>query len=486
MVRAGRRAGVAGLVVALVLLAGCSGSSAGGSGPGPAPAGSATASAPADVPATSAAPALPGVPAALTDPYSCRGGFICAGLPVPIDRSDPSSPTVTLQVAVEADPSAPRGVLVALNGGPGAAGAPIAGDLAERFGPEVMAAYRVVALDQRGTGTTALSCPALQAETGTRFTPSAAAVRACARTLGARRGHFGTDATVADLDRLREVLGADRLTLFAMSYGTFVAQQYAVAHPARTAALVLDSPFPAGGADPLQLDEVRATPRVLRLACRAARCPGDPVADLAAVVRHGDAAQGADLLALLSAMSAVRPGYDTLLPALRQAARGDRAELDRLLQAYRTGLGTTPEVFSAGLNVAASCGDQRFPWGRSGAPVGGREAAVDRAVGRAGRLYPFDAPSVRAGAGVAGCLPWPPVAPSRVSLGRPALPDVPVLFLAGDRDLAAPVEPLRAAAARAPQGRLVVVRGAGHVVTARPGRGRRVVREALLGGSASP
>ena len=64
--------------------------------------------------------------------------------------------------------------------------------------------------------------------------------------------------------------------------------------------------------------------------------------------------------------------------------------------------------------------------------------------------------------------------------GQPRLPGVPVLFLAGDRDLSAPVESVRGEAARAPGGRLVVVRGAGHVVTARPGRGREVVRDFLL------
>ena len=237
--------------------------------------------------APTSAPPVPGVPAELTDPYACRGGFICAGLEVPLDRADPSGATLTLQVALEADPDASRGVLLALNGGPGAAGAPLAPELVERFGPEVVADYRIVALDQRGTGPSALECPALQQDGATRFVPSADAVRACAATSGDARGHYGTDDTVADLDRLREVLGADRLSLFAVSYGTFVAQQYAVAHPGETELLVLDSALPAGGVDTLQRDVVRATPRVLGLACRAAGCPGDPVADLAAVVAGG-------------------------------------------------------------------------------------------------------------------------------------------------------------------------------------------------------
>ena len=177
-------------------------------------------------------------------------------------------------------------------------------------------------------------------------------------------------------------------------------------------------------------------------------------------------------------MSSARPSYDTLLPALRKAARGDRSALDRLLQAYRTGFGTTPEVFSAGLNAAASCGDQRFPWGRSDAPLAGRQAAVRREVASAGNLYPFDGAAVSDA--LAQCLAWPPVAPSKVALGQPELPGVRVLFVSGDRDLSAPVESVRGEADRAADGRLVVVRGAGHVVTARPGRGRAVVRDFLL------
>ena len=470
MTRGGPRA-LLSAAMAAALLAACTG---GGDEAADRPSRSATPSSQAPT----SAPPVPGVPAELTDPYACRGGFICAGLEVPLDRADPSGATLTLQVALEADPDASRGVLLALNGGPGAAGAPLAPELVERFGPEVVADYRIVTLDQRGTGPTALDCPALQQDGATQFLPSADAVRACAATLGDARGHYGTDETVADLDRLREVLGADRLSLFAVSYGTFVAQQYAVAHPGETELLVLDSALPVGGLDALQRDVVRATPRVLGLACRAAGCPGDPVADLAEVVRAGDGADGADLLSLLAAMSSARPSYDTLLPALRNAARGDRAGLDRLLQAYRTGFGTTPEVFSAGLNAAASCGDQRFPWGRSHAPLAGRQADVRREVASAGNLSPFNGAAVSEA--LAQCLAWPPVAPSKVELGQPQLPGVRVLFVSGDRDLSAPVEAIRAEADRAADGRLVVVRGAGHIVTARPGRGREVVRDLLL------
>ena len=462
----------------LGLLAGCSGGdpdrpSAGASR------GSRTPPPPSS-PASSAPAALGGLEQ-LSGAYSCRGGFTCGSLEVPLDHDDPAAGTTALQVAIETDDDAPRGVLLALNGGPGAAGAPLAPEIAERLGPEVMADYRLVALDQRGTGPSALDCPALQTSSGQSFVPAPSAVRACASTLGATRALFGTDDTVADLEDLRAVLEADEWTVFAVSYGTYVAQQYAVAYPGRVAGLVLDSPLPAGGPDTLELDTMRATGRVLRSACAAQKCAGDPVADLAAVVRRdGD---GPDLLGLVTGMSSVRPAFDTLLPALGQARSGDRADLDRLLQAYRTGFATTAAVFSAGLHSAAYCGDQVFPWGRSSAPVERRGRALRAVVARLGAsaTYPFDARTVAGASGVVECRAWPPVEPSAVARGRVQLPRVPVLLLAGEHDLSAPLESVRGSAAdQLPGSRLVVVRGAGHVVTATPGRGRAAVRDFLL------
>ena len=481
--RGGRTPGAgAATVLLLALVAGCSGGGSDdpdGSGPSGA-AGSRT-------PTSSASPATPTTPAALggldqlEGAYSCRGGFTCGTFDVALDRGDPAGGTISLLVAVETEQEAPRGLLLALNGGPGAAGAPLASELAERLGPDVMAAYRLVAVDQRGTGPSALDCPALQTSWGQSFVPDPAAVRSCASTLGDARALYGTDDSVADLEDLRAALEADRWTVFAVSYGTYVAQQYAAAHRDRVAALVLDSPLPAAGADTLELDTVQATARVLRSACAAQDCPGDPAADLAAVVRRDGG--GPDLLGLVSGMSAVRPAFDTLLPALRRARSGDRTDLDRLLQAYRTGFATSASVFSAGLHSAAYCADQTFPWGRSSAPAGRRAPAVRREVARlsSSATYPFDARTVAGGSGVVECRAWPPVEPSAVARGRVRLPRVPVLLLVGEHDVTTPLESARGSAAdRLPGARLVVVRGAGHVVTASPGRGRTAVRDFLL------
>jgi pimeloyl-ACP methyl ester carboxylesterase len=458
--------------MAVALLAGCSGSAhrGGEASQRPAPTGAPTRPAPAGT--------------GLRDGHACPEAkeFTCATLTVPLDRAAPGGAALALRVAVESVPAAPRGVLLVLTGGPGQGGVSFVPRLVGRLGKAVMAGYRLVMLDQRGTGSTALQCPQLQQAMGFSdlTPPPAAAVTACARTLGEKRRLYSTEDVVADLERLRRALRTDRLTLLGVSYGTFVAEHYALAHPDRTAALVLDSVVPHGGIDPLAVDVMRASRRVLRAACRAAGCPGDPVADLATVVRRdGD---GVALLDVLTTTSIVDPTYGEILPALHAAARGDRARLDTLVAAYRRGSQGPADQLSQGLHASALCSDLRFPWGDSSVPLAGREQRLQAAAGRlaAAQLAPFDRATATGNGLVRQCLPWPPVEPAGLPTGG-NLPAVPVLLVAGDRDLSTPLEWARAEAERAPRGRLVVVEGAGHSVLSRAGKGGEALREFLLG-----
>jgi pimeloyl-ACP methyl ester carboxylesterase len=321
-----------------------------------------------------------------------------------------------------------------------------------------------VKLDQRGTGAGALRCPKLQRAVGSSdvTVPPPGALRACARRIGPRRRFFTTAATVADLDALRRALGVDKLALDGTSYGTYVAERYALAHPRHVSRLVLDSVVPHGDLDPLYTVALRATGRVLRATC-GARCPSDPARDLAAVVRARH--DGVALLDTLIALSIGAPHLGSVPARLRAAREGRPQALDRLVRAVARFEKAPVRAFSSGLHAATLCEDMRGPWGGPASPPTGRVRALGAAAARLtpADVFPFDR-ATAAGQGLAQtCLRWP-ATPVRPPAGGGDLPPVPVLLLAGDRDLSTPLEWAREEAARAPRGRLIVVPGAGHSV----------------------
>jgi len=192
---------------------------------------------------TAPGPAGPGaVPylAGLHDVRPCPGitGFSCAMLSVRLDPFGPAPGRLSLQVTVSDVADAPRGVLVFLTGGPGEPGVPFVPWLTGRLGP-ALRGYRMVMFDQRGTGAGALNCPALQQQMGASdlTVPTPAAVRSCAAAIGPSRRYYATADTVADIEALRATLGVSRITLDGVSYGSYVAEQFALAHPAQVAGL---------------------------------------------------------------------------------------------------------------------------------------------------------------------------------------------------------------------------------------------------------
>ena len=129
--------------------------------------------------------------------HPCPGasGYTCATLDVPLDHAHPGRGTLHLRVGMGDDVHAPHGVLLVLSGGPGQPGLPILHGFVSRALSAEEHGYRIVVFDQRGTGAGALDCKAMQHQMGSSdlTPPTAAAVRACARKLGARRQFFGTE-----------------------------------------------------------------------------------------------------------------------------------------------------------------------------------------------------------------------------------------------------------------------------------------------------
>jgi pimeloyl-ACP methyl ester carboxylesterase len=409
--------------------------------------------------------------ARLTGAHPCPGqaNFTCATLRVPLDHAGQAAGTLDLAVGMDSPGAAPRGVLLFLTGGPGQPGIPFLTRVHTRL-PSELTGYRLVMFDQRGTGAGALKCPGLQSAAGasdlTVVRP--AIVAECADSIGPARRYYSTSETAADIDSLRAALGVSRLTLDGVSYGTFVAERYALAYPTRVARLVLDSVVPQAGADPLYRAALSRTAVVLRSVCAAEHCDWDPAADLAALVARLH--DGPAVLDALVSESVGAPDFRGVLGVLHAARAGRTGPLEAFLAAVRRADSVPAAFLSQGLHESTLCQELARPWDPVASPA--RRAATLSALAAStpnAELYPFDR-ATAVGNGLAqGCLAWPATPPPAVPGGVASspLPPVPVLLLAGERDLSTPLPWARAEAALAPRGRLLEVPGAGHSVQLR-------------------
>lgn len=410
---------------------------------------------------------------------TCPGNldaYRCAILTVPLDRQTAGSERLPLFVVAGGKLDADR-TLVFLTGGPGQAGSGAAERVIGRFGG-ASAGIRIVLVDQRGTGARALSCPRLQDEVGTSdlTVPTPDTVQACGDALGPKRAFYSTTDTVADLEDLRRALGVDRLSFDGVSYGTYVAQRYAAAHPTRVDRMVLDSVVPVTGFDPLMTEVFPEVTRVLEAVCVEASCRRDPSADLAATVRRSPDL-GPALLDTLTAMSVLDPTYGGVLAALRAGATGNDGPARTLVTTWKQRQAAPADVLSQGLHASTLCLDLPFPWGGADTDPAIRGDAVARALAALPKdeLAPFGAATAAGNGFVATCRYWPRTPDAYVDVDPytelPALSrsGPRTLILAGDRDLSTPLIWARAAAAAMPGSRLVVVPGAGHSVQSRGG-----------------
>ncbi len=448
-----------------------------------------TAAAPGGRPGTR--PARPARPA-LTGAHPCPGlhEFTCSYLAVPLDRSGKVPGTLRLQVAAADNVHARLGTLLFLTGGPGQPGVPFVRPVAHELAP-ALRAYRLVMIDQRGTGGESLNCPDLQRQVGESGTlpPTAQAVRSCAETLGIRRNFFTTADTVADLDSLRRAMHLRSWTLDGASYGTFTAEQYALAHPGRVRRLVLDSVVPQHNVNPLYVASMHRAAFVLRQACLQQHCRYDPAAELARVIaRYGYAVRIFGIMVILSIidprLSSPRIGF---LARLHEAANGNPGPLRHLITGFYGGPGVKPQIYSSGLHAATLCADiPVMPWGNAAAPLAGRKAALARAIRRipAAATWPFPPATAGAQGVVQECRYWPPARPDPVAPGRALT--MPVLLLAGELDLSTPLPWAKQEAAQIPHARLVVVKGAGHSTQLRSAQAAAAAVTFLLAGGRPP
>jgi pimeloyl-ACP methyl ester carboxylesterase len=426
----------------------------------------------------------------------------CTTVRVPLDRSGGLEGEIRLNVARVAPGRGRRPHLMYLSGGPGGAGVlEMLAVLSEV--PELADEYTVVGFDQRGTGRSGL-LRCREIERDGRLRSSAAAER-CARRLGARRAFYTTADTVQDMEAVRKAVGARRLTLFGISYGTELALAYARAHPGRVERMILDSVVDPDENDPFGLAGFRAMAPSLRSLCPAG-CRGvstDPGADLTALTAKLRAAplrgdlvldRGRRVRRTLRPTAIADLLYDADYdPALRAGVplavraaldHDDAAPMLRLLRSARDlSLPSDPRVFSAA-RYATVCEETPLPWPRGTPPADRFSVARERALALpASAFAPFDAKVAYADE-IDLCLRWPdPGRPPRVPGGP--YPAVPTLLLQGEEDLRTPSEVSVRIAGLIPGARRVTVPGVGHAIIGADasGCGRRQVLRFLNGRS---
>ena len=363
------------------------------------------------------------------------------------------------------NPGAP---IVYLAGGPGGSGSfSAAGDRFPLF-QALREVADVIALDQRGVygSDPYLVCPGdydlpLDAPRNPgRDTPILEAfARRCSehfRAQGVDLAAYHTLASADDLEALRRALGAERLNLWAISYGTHLALAMIRRHPGSVERAVLagvegtdhtlklpsamdrvfmrfDSvvradprtraflPDPAGTVRRL-LEELRREPRVVRRGRRQ--------------ITIGPL----DLQELLVGQMGERPDYVDLPRRIAAVARGEWGEVADAVAGRRT------DQRRLAMSISVDCASGASP---------DRLARIDRErdASLLGDAVNFPFPAI--------CVGWPhnDLGPDFRAAVRS---DVPVLFISGTLDVRTPFENAEEVAAGFPNGRHLVIEGGSH------------------------
>ena len=471
---------------------------------------------------------------------STSAGLSCATLTVPLSRTGGAPGTVGLNIErLQAGAVPTHTAVIGLAGGPGQAALPLAAGMAKEMAP-ALSSRDLLVFDQRGTGSSGpLTCPALESSAEV-FGAIGQAFERCALQIGAARGSYTTQESVADIEAIRQAAGYEKLVLFGVSYGTKVALEYAERYPQNVESLVLDSVVPPERDDPFSVGMLQAMKPVFEELCSAHVCAGitsNPLGDVARLAatlqkhalngyvydgsghRHRSTMTNVDLLNLIGAGD-LNPALRALLPASVQSAlHGDPAPLLRLnllseglipnlpgnrladaarkqkaqptLHASANRVPGTPLASSDGIDEAlfvdTTCEEEPFPWQRS-APASTRIAEALNVLHTLPQsdYYPFNASVAWASSVLPGCAQWPNMAPAPPAIAP--LPSVPTLILSGAQDLRTPTSGAQAIAARIPGSQLVVVPYTGHSVlgTDFSGCSQAAVSAFFSGGAVQP
>ncbi len=437
--------------------------------------------------------ALPAAAAAGTRPTKpCKDDRAarCGSIRVPLFRGVPGGGGQKLRVHFRVYPRTDRSrpalePIVGAEGGPGYPSIDSAESYLFMLG-SLRRRHDLIVMDNRGTGRSgAINCPRLQAGKGVYSRE----VGRCARKLGRAANAYGTGAAADDLAAVLDRLGVPVVNIYGDSYGTYFSQAFAVRHPSRVRAVVLDAAFAVDGYDPwIREESVQIRSAWTEICRRSADCSGDVLAALSRFAQsleakplvgtgldadgapHRVRVDGSALGQMTGDGSYYYTIYRDLLGAQRALERGDRAPMLRLAAEDLPFTGGGPvKSYSEGAYAAVACHDNPTVWDRA-APEATRRAqlAAGRALLAPDAYAPFPndvwLDSLYINQYVTGCLEWP--TPDPLDPPAPAgatYPSVPVLVLDGDLDVITPLGDSRRAASLFPNSQLVVVRNVGHV-----------------------
>ncbi len=451
--------------------------------------------------------------------------FTCVTLDMPLDHNAPvtaSSATIPVVFGVLPASGLRKGMLVVAVGGPGSSGLALADAYVGAYDRRIRERFDIVFFDQRGTGLSrGIQCPQaaadyFAADTATHRRAGAPAQRAallqaarafvdaCVTQTGAADllPFLSTRQAVEDLERFRQIVGADRLWLYGESYGTQFVQAYATRYPAQTAGLVLDgavdltlSAVDYAAESALAFEDVLAQTLI---ACASnARCAddmgGDPDAaydrllasvDQGPVVFQFPLSTGEMVARQLSrsdidtAVAGYLSAPDARLLVLRAIAAGARGDFVPFARLLYSALGLNADTLAVApdptysdaayyavtcLDYAEDVGDS--PLARGATWLNRGEAVLARAP-RLGALFYSDLP----------CVFWPAVSRRNPRPGPFTAPGIAALVLAASADPLTPLANGQRVFSRLEDGYLITTRGGAHVMF---GRGNRCVDNAV-------
>lgn len=400
---------------------------------------------------------------------------LCGQLKVAENPAQPKGRMITLHIAWlragdRGEPATDPVFFIA--GGPGQAATEYTGPVSNAL-RDVLKQRNVFLIDQRGTGKSEpLDCPASLKDKYKDRDDTASIgdyARDCAAAIKPDPRMYTTTIAVDDLDRVRQALGAVKVNVVGVSYGTRVAQQFAMRHPTQVRALVLDGVLPndvvAGG------EFARTFERTLDL--RGKACATDSVchahypqdlrtqlelvkqrlATAAVDVDFRDPQTGqarrekltAQTVVSISQMFSYVPEAAALLPVVVDEAVHERYA--PLMALASMGQGSMAGGMNRGMQWSVICAedaDRYVPHAQDASTVLGT-APVD--------------------AFFAACRSWPHgTRPADFASSLKSA--VPVLLMSGELDPVTPPEYAERVASTLPNARALVLRGQGHGVMA--------------------